>query len=730
MGRQSPQSIESYLQREDVQRRIRESFLHNRTHLTVPIGGAVHLFGFGENRLRKWEEKGLLNPTKEKNHRYYSLYDLDKLAILKELVSAGFSPGTIPSDIDKIWNALSPSRDDQNWITQAASSEPAGQSLESSLLCIDQRIEGARKELFWRYYASFVMRISLQLIREDLINPRRAGIGLVLALHPNLAAIGALNSMSDLSTVGASLVGWLAQSGSSQTLFTVAPSFRHPERYRIYRLTDVEQGFSPEKDTIADCTMLIVDSLEYPLNLNSLTIKAIQRLLTPLYQEAEFSRTCFDHGMRDELDPGTDLDSIYSDYILNGLAEMVIRLGNISDEQWRFCCILLPDDTTLPLQQRSLIVRAQSKNAPHKIGKSLVSPDETTLSLSLRAYQSGQTIYRPELCEEDKAIALRELEELGSGSAIALPTGGKGGAPAAILYVVSDRPDAFGLDSQRILRLVGIAIEETIDRYNARQKSKESLSTAISSPEYVDTFFEKRKILSENDFVMDIEALLRNIQSVMMDAEKSAGTIGHVEQDTPVLMETLPGEGVSIISVDIDKQSQLASRFGDQFTRNLSKVVGSFLSDQLRRILTEAVDYQLYHIWTDRFYLVVKGLGLEEARKHGERIRRQLKDSYEVSVILPWQEEAISPRLENKQGVELSVRVGVSNYLYSKLADLLQRYAASASAVGNVRALICRDIDIALDKGRKQGGDVVMSWNPSADKEKRGYLRWPPSATT
>ena len=730
MGRQSPQSIESYLQREDVQQRILESFLHNRTHLTVPIGGAVHLFGFGENRLRKWEEKGLLNPKKENNHRYYSLYDLDKLAILKELVSAGFSPGTIPSDIDKIWNALTPSGDEQNWITQSASSEPAGQPLESSPLCIDQRIEGARKELFWRYYTSFVMRISLQLIREDLVNPRRPGVGLVLPLHPNLAAVGALNSVSDLSMVGASLVGWLAQSGSSQTLFTTAPSFQHPERYRIYRLSDVGQGSLTEKDKIADWTLLIVDSLEYPLNLNSLTAKAIQRLLTPLYQEAGLSRTCFDQGMRDELDPGTDLDSNYPDYILDGLAEMVVRLGYLAGEQWRFCCILLPDDTTLPLQQRSLIVRAQSKNAPHKIGKSRVLPDETTLSLSLRAYQSGQTIYRPELCEEDKVIALRELEELGSGSAIALPTGGKSGAPAAILYAVSDRPDAFSLDSQRVLRLLGIAIEETIDRYNARQKSKESLSTAISSPEYIDTFFEKRRILSENDFVTDIEDLLRNIQSVMMDVEKSAGAINHVGQDMPMMMEALPGEGVSIISVDIDKQSQLASRFGDQFTRNLSKVVGSFLSDQLRRILTEAIDYQLYHIWTDRFYLVIKGLGLEEARKHGERIRRQLKDSYEVSVILPWQEETISPRLENKQEVELSVRVGISHYLYSKLEDLLQRYAASANAVGNVRALICRDIDIALNKGRMQGGDVVMAWSPNVDKDKQGFLRWSPSVTT
>src|SRR6266480_4529924 len=80
------------------------------------------------------------------------------------------------------------------------------------------------------------------------------------------------------------------------------------------------------------------------------------------------------------------------------------------------------------------------------------------------------------------------------------------------------------------------------------------------------------------------------------------------------------------------------------------------------------------------------------------RIRRKLKDSYEVSVILPWDEEAINPRSENKQEVSLSVRVGVSHYLYSKLEDLLGRYAATTNAIGNVRALISRDIDRALDK--------------------------------
>jgi DNA-binding transcriptional MerR regulator/GGDEF domain-containing protein len=729
MGKRSPQSIESYLQRKDVQERIRNSILRNHSDLTVPISGAVNLLGFGVNQLRKWEEKGLLNPIREGKHRQYSLHDLDKLAVIKELVAAKFSPSTIPPDIDIIWNSISPSEEQLNWVAQGSLNETIGRETESKYLYINQRIEGARKELFWRYYASFVVRISLQLIREDMPNQGRSAVGLVLPLNADATTISALTSIDDLSNVGKSLVGWLAQSGSSHTLFTTTPSFQHLGHYRIYRLGEIGRSTLPERDMPIDHTLLLVGWQENAFSLSGLVVNTIRHLFTPLIEEAEFTRICFDKGMRDALDPGTDLDSNFPDYILNGLADMVIRLGNIGGERWRFCCILLPDDTTIPLQQRSLVVRAQSENAPHKIGKSQVSPDEPTLSISLRAYQSGQTIYRSEICKEDLAIAFRELEEPGSGSVIALPTGGKGRAPAAILYVVADQPDAFSLDNQRILRLIGTSIEELLEIYRARQVTKESLSNAITSPEYVDTFFEKRKILSENNFVMDIEAVLRDIQSRAVKGVKVMFAEDNVKQNLQQ-KEALPGEGISFISIDIDEQSKLASRFGDQFTRNLSKVVGSYLNDQLRRILTDVIDYRLYHIWTDRFYLVIKGLELEEVRKHAERIRRKLKDSYEVSVILPWFEESINPRLENKQEVSISVRVGVTHYPYSKLEDLLERYTATTYAVGNVRALISRDIDKALDKGRLAGGDVVISWNPNIDKEKQGFIRLYPTVTT
>src|SRR5947208_3413338 len=103
------QEILKYLQREDVQARILHSINRGRAEATVTISNAAHLFGFTENQLRDWDEKGLLKPQrptqeltrdgKSIKRRQYAPAELDKLAIIRELMDKGFSPGTIPPNI-------------------------------------------------------------------------------------------------------------------------------------------------------------------------------------------------------------------------------------------------------------------------------------------------------------------------------------------------------------------------------------------------------------------------------------------------------------------------------------------------------------------------------------------------------------------------------------------------------------------------------------------------------
>src|SRR6202011_5236628 len=107
-------------------------------------------FDFTENQLRDWEVKNRLTPNKSAGgQRLYPLSELDKLAIIRELLDAKFSPGDIPENIDIIWNAINP-------IEEHTASSPAS---ERAHLLIDQRVDQNDHNVFWQYFVSQVLRI-------------------------------------------------------------------------------------------------------------------------------------------------------------------------------------------------------------------------------------------------------------------------------------------------------------------------------------------------------------------------------------------------------------------------------------------------------------------------------------------------------------------------------------------------------------------------------------------
>jgi hypothetical protein len=61
---------------------------------------------------------------------------------------------------------------------------------------------------------------------------------------------------------------------------------------------------------------------------------------------------------------------------------------------------------------------------------------------------------------------------------------------------------------------------------------------------------------------------------------------------------------VSIIAIDIDKQSSRAAKYGDRVTRNLAREVGMRILEKLAS-LEEYSWRKLYHVYADRFYLLV-----------------------------------------------------------------------------------------------------------------------------
>ncbi|MBV9614516.1 MAG: MerR family transcriptional regulator [Ktedonobacteraceae bacterium] len=696
MDERSLQSIKEHLRQEDAQKRILRHIQKGRAEATVTISRAAELFEFTENKLRDWEKYGFLNPLRPvgpMGRRLYTLRDLDKLAIIRELIDAGYSPSDIPPDIDELWFAVHfPDQGTGNGDYRS----PALRRSALNDLPINERIERARDGATLRYFASRALRLSLLLICEDMPGTQ-AGLLLPFETEGRVA----LRRVEDVERLGETLVGWLDQTRSSYTLLTSTPSFEYTSDYRLHPLLAMKSGVAQE-EVPQDATLIVVPRETRPLTLGADAVETIRLLLRPLYEDIEGVRQCFGPGTRDVPEPATDLsgDSKYEDDILNGLAELIVRVGGLNEkgkERWHFCCILLPDSPSsiLSLQQRSLVVRAQSKYAPHRTGITTLSSQPPATGLCLKAFQSGHIIHLPEISPIDTTIALRELEEP-IGSAIAVPVEDNNGIPAGVIYVVSEYPQAFSRSHLRVLRMVGKMIGELLNTYLVRLSAVGKMRNLMAYPEYVDTRF--RDFLSENEFIRNIEALLSQIQ----------------KRDDPLK------EVVSFIALDIDNQSGLANRYGDQIARELARIVGLRIHGQLRAFKDDAA-YELYHINADRFYIVLKGLPLEQARAKAELLRQVLSAPYQID---PLRIPAGQPTLPEHMVTfsNITVRLGVACYFYWKLKEVLLRCPA-ATAVVETRMQIMGFLEEVLDLGKREGGNVVMSWEPNI----RGFVRISPA---
>jgi GGDEF domain-containing protein len=557
---------------------------------------------------------------------------------------------------------------------------------ETEHLPIDKRVENVDQETFWRYFVSQALRLSLLLICEDV--PDTIG-GLVLPLQRD-ANSSIVTDPNNLSKVGLSLIGWLGQNRAFYSFLDTAPSFEYPSDFRIEPLRVIKE------DNTRYVPFFIVQRKARLLPLSDTILETIQRLLGLVYRFVEQWQTYFDYGLRDWSYQVTNFrsDPNVNDTVLDGLAEMVIALGGKTPDgrdRWSFCNLFMPQDISLPLLQRILIVRAHSKHAPTEVSTmrlSVIHP-----GLTFRAFQSGYIIYRPKVMPPD--LAYRELEE-SIRSAIALPIAGEDGLAIGSLYIASEEIEAFSEADQRALRLITRMMEELLSTYQTYQQVRGRLADVITNPGLVDVSF--REFLSENDFINDVEGLLTNIHSRK-------------------ITEQLTEEVVSFIAIDIDNQSSLATKLGDHVARNLSREVGLRILGQLR-IWSEPELRRLYHISEDRYYLFSRGVALEEARNRAETLRLNLKGEYRINARHTVMSR-LTPRERQFELPNVTVRLGVPSYKYSKLKEVLGRYPAEA-AVAETRAVLMQNLDLSLEIGQREGGNVIISW----DNDIWGYRRW------
>jgi hypothetical protein len=67
---------------------------------------------------------------------------------------------------------------------------------------------------------------------------------------------------------------------------------------------------------------------------------------------------------------------------------------------------------------------------------------------------------------------------------------------------------------------------------------------------------------------------------------------------------------------------------------------------------------------------------------------------------------------------DITMRIGISSYLYSKLNELLLR-CTSDNPIAEVRTLISGFLETVLALGKQKGGNIIMSWDPPT----HGFIR-------
>ena len=146
------QRIRQHLQQLDVQKRIQESIRTVRANATVTTSGASRLLELGEQQLRDWEKRGLISTERSSTegkqtlgHRQFALAELEKLAVMKELIKEGhFAPGdfeNISTSIEGIWREVAATEQSAHHPTpgeRQEETEPGAQ------LAIDARIKEMR----------------------------------------------------------------------------------------------------------------------------------------------------------------------------------------------------------------------------------------------------------------------------------------------------------------------------------------------------------------------------------------------------------------------------------------------------------------------------------------------------------------------------------------------------------------------------------------------------------
>jgi len=500
----------------------------------------------------------------------------------------------------------------------------------------------------------------------------------------------------NISQAGPSLVGWIGANQAFYAFFESAPTFEYPSDFRIEYLPGWNENICPTP-------IIVIQRRARAIAVTGIQVASIQRILELVYMHVNDWLPFFGSGKRYWIEHVTNfgLNPNVTDALLDKMMNVIVELGGEEhgSRRWKFCNLFLPQDSSLPILQRTIRLRAHSDDSPARLSSRILSLQDP--GLTYRAYQSGQVIYRSHVTQTDALVAYHDAEE-STQSAIAIPLGSADGMVASAIYIASDEVDAFSPADLSALRLLTRMLEELLATYQARLFVSGKLSDAIARPRIVDVSF--REFPSEEDFIDEFESLLNDILR---------------QEDTA----QLEGREISFIVLDIDKQTPLAIKYGDRAARNLSREVGMKLQGQLR-VQSNPEFRKVYHVGADRYYMKLPGMSLDDARNLAVQLLQLLRGNYRVDVRRPMAGRLVLPD-ELLVLQDVTVRLGVSNYKYTKLKEVLGRYE-EGFAVAETRTLILSNFAQSLTLGQNYGGDYVVSW----DHGKWSYRLWESSESS
>ncbi len=696
MNEPNIERIRKYLQSKEVQERIQKSMQDARSKATVTISRAAGLFNFTESQLREWEKRGLLKTERtalsqdsktSTGHRQFSPDELDKLALIRELMDQGYSLSEIPQNLEDIWQQIV---GDKQYSVPTTSGQDNNRAREVEHYPIDTHVDAADEEYFWRFFVSQALRLSLLLLCEEMPGTI-AGLFLPLERLERKEPGSRIAFPQDISQAGPSLVGWIGANQAFYAFFESAPTFDYPSDFRIEYLP----GWN---ENIYHAPIIVIQRRARAIAVTEIQVASIQRILELVYTHVNDWLPFFGSGRRDWIEHVTNfgLNPNVTDALLDRMMNAIVELGGEEhgNSRWKFCNLFLPQEPSLPMHQRTIRVRAHSSHSPARLSSIVLTAKQP--GLTSRAYQSGQVIYRPHVTPKDTLLSYPDIEE-STRSAIAIPLGSADGMVAGAIYIASEGTNAFAPEDQRALRLLTKMLEELLATYQARLFVSGRLSNVIAKPRVVDLSFSE--FLSEEDFIDEFESLLNDI----------------LRQDDAAQLE---GKEISFIVLNIDKQTPLAIKYGDRAARNLSHEVGMKLQGQLR-LQSNPEFRKVYHVGFDQYYLKLPGMPLDDARNLAVQLRQLLRGNYRVDVRRPMSGRPVLPD-ELLELQDVTVRLGVANFKYSKLKEVLGRYEVG-NAVAETRTLILNNFLQSLTRGQEgYGGDCVVSW----DHEIWGFILW------